>query len=89
MYSRSNLPKIKHVAYIINRDGHKLAGTDWITLYVSGSNGSTTYFDSFIVEHIPKEVKRFIGNKNTNIYRILAYNLIVLDSCVFYLLIFC
>ena len=79
MYSGNNLPKLKHVAYIINRDGYKLAGTDWIALYVSGSNGSTTYFDSFIVEHIPKEVhrKKFIGNKNINIYRILAYNLIV------------
>ena len=35
-----------------------------------------TYFDSFRVEHIPKEIKKFIGNKNiiTNIYRIQAYN---------------
>ena len=32
------------------------------------------YFDSFGVEHIPKEIKTFIGNKNviTNIYRIQA-----------------
>ena len=32
------------------------------------------YFDSFGVEHIPKEIKKFIGNKNiiTNIYRIQA-----------------
>ena len=30
------------------------------------------YFDSLKVEHIPKETKKFIGNKNilTNIYRI-------------------
>ena len=28
-------------------------------------------FDSFGVEHIPKEIKKFVGNKNikTNIYR--------------------
>ena len=33
------------------------------------------YFDSFGVEHIPKEVREFIGNKNIiNIYRIKAYN---------------
>ena len=34
------------------------------------------YFDSFGVEHIPKEIKKFIGNKNilTNIYRIQAYD---------------
>ena len=37
------------------------------------------YFDSFGVEHIPKEIKQFIGNKNfiTNIYRIQAYNSII------------
>ena len=37
------------------------------------------YFDSFGVEHIPKEIKKFIGNKNiiTNIYRIQAYNSIM------------
>ena len=35
------------------------------------------YFDSFGVEHIPKEVKKFIGNKIiiTNIYRIQSYDL--------------
>ena len=34
-----------------------------------------TYFDSFGVEHIPKEIKKFINNKNiiTNIFRIQAY----------------
>ena len=32
------------------------------------------YFDSFGVEHIPKEIRKSIGNKNiiTNIYRIQA-----------------
>ena len=35
-----------------------------------------TYFDSFGVEHIPKEIKTFIKNKNikTNIFRIQAYD---------------
>ena len=35
-----------------------------------------TYFDRFIVECIPKEIKRFIGNKNiiTNAYRLQLYN---------------
>ena len=34
------------------------------------------YFDSFGVEHIPKEIRKFIGNKNiiTNIYRIQTYD---------------
>ena len=38
-----------------------------------------TYLDSFGVGHIPKEIRKLIGNKNiiTNIYRIKAYNSIV------------
>ena len=29
------------------------------------------YFDSFGVEHVPEEIKEFIGNKNiTNIFRV-------------------
>ena len=34
-----------------------------------------TYFDSFGVEHIPKEIKTFIKNRNikTNIFRVQAY----------------
>ena len=39
-------------------------------------NNNVTYFDSFWVEHIPKEIKTFINNKNikTNIFRIQAYD---------------
>ena len=35
-------------------------------------NNDAIYFNSFGVEHIPKEIKKFIGNKNmqTNILRI-------------------
>ena len=38
-----------------------------------------TYFDSFGVGNIPKEIKRFIGNKKiiTNIYRIEAYDSVI------------
>ena len=37
------------------------------------------YFDSFWVEHISKEIKAFIGNKNikTNIFRMQAYDSII------------
>ena len=44
---------------------------------MNGDN--VTYFDSFGVEHIPKEIKRLIDNKNiiTNIYRIQAYHTII------------
>ena len=41
---------------------------------MAGDN--VTYFERFIVDHVPKEIKKIIGNKNiiTNIYRIQAYN---------------
>ena len=44
-YSRNNLPKIKHRAYIINLDEYKSIGTNWIALHVNAEN--VTYFDSF------------------------------------------
>ena len=39
-------------------------------------NNTVTYFDSFSVEHIPKEIKTFINNKNikTNIFRMQTYD---------------
>ena len=42
-------------------------------------NNDVTSFDSFGVEHIPKEIKTFISNKNikTNIFRIQAYDSIM------------
>ena len=54
VYSRNNLPKIKDGAYVINLDEYKSIGTHWIALYVNAEN--VTYFDSFGVEHIPKEI---------------------------------
>ena len=40
---------------------------------------NVTYFDGLGVEHIPKEIRKFIGNKNieTNIYRIQVYDSIM------------
>ena len=79
IYSRDNLPernsvKIKDGAYIINLDEYSDVGTHWVALYVQ--NNDAPYFDSFGVEHIPKEIKTFIGTKNikTNIFRIQAYD---------------
>ena len=45
----------------------------------NNNNKNVTYFDSFDVEHIPKEIKTFISNKNikTNIFRIQAHDLIM------------
>ena len=60
VFSRNNLPKIKDGAYVIRLDEFKSIGTHWVALYVNGNNGSVSYdaiyFDSFGVEHIPKEI---------------------------------
>ena len=53
-YSRDNLPKIKDGAYIINLDEYSDIGTHWVALYVQNKN--VIYFDSFGVEHIPKDI---------------------------------
>ena len=78
VYSRDNLPKIKNGAYIINLDVYSDIGTHWVALWVNNSN-NFTYFDSFGVEHIPKEIKTFINNKSikTDIFRIQAYDSIM------------
>ena len=63
VYSRHNLlDKIKDGAYVISLD--EISGID------------ITSFDSFGVGHIPKELERFIGNKNLqkNIFKIQAYD---------------
>ena len=62
---------MKDGAYITNLDESESIGTHWIALYM---NVNVTYFDSFGVECIPKEMRKFIGNKNIiiNIYRIQA-----------------
>ena len=75
VYSRDNLPnKIKGGAYVINLDEYSDIGIHWAALYVK--NNDITYFDSFGVVHIPKEIIKFIGNKNikANISRIQAYD---------------
>ena len=63
VYSRDNLPKLKDGAYMINLDEYSDIGTHWFALWVD--NNSVTYFDSFGVEYIPKEIKAFIEYKHT------------------------
>ena len=69
VYSRNNLPKqIKDGAYVTN------TGTHWVALFCK--KNEIVYFNSSGVEHIPEEIKNFIGNKNikANIYRVQANN---------------
>ena len=78
VFSRDNLlNNIKNGAYVINLDEYHDIGTHWVALYVN--NKIVTYFDSFGVEHIPKDIMEFIARKKiiTNIYRIQAYDSIM------------
>ena len=78
VYSRDNLPErnsfeIKDGAYIIILDEYSDIGTHWVALYAVNNN--VTYFSSFGVEHIPKEIKAFIEPSlsiTTNVFRIQA-----------------
>ena len=66
VYSRDNLPKIKDGAYVIYLDECSDIETHWVALYVAGAspkdvnNNDVIHFDSFGVEHIPKEIKTLI-----------------------------
>ena len=87
VYSRNNLPnKIKKGAYVINLDEYENTGTHWVSLFVKANE--VIYFDSFGIEHIPKEINKFIHSKElgsavgnnkikSNIFRIQAYNSIM------------
>ena len=82
VYSKDNLPErssteIRDGAYAINLNEYSDIRTHWFALHVQNNN--VTYFDSFGVEHIPKEIKTFNINKNikTNIFRIQAYDSIM------------
>ena len=72
VFSRDNLPNsIKNGAYVINLDEYHDIGTHWVALYVQSTgvydtyvnNKIEIYFDSFGVEHIPKEIMKFINRK--------------------------
>ena len=79
VYSKNNLPnKIKKEAYVINLDEYENTGTHWVFLFVKANK--VIYFDSFGIEHIPKEINKFINNNNnieSNIFRIQAYDSIM------------
>ena len=73
VYPKNNLPKIRMGR--INLDVFKPIGTHWIHLYLNVEY--VTNFDRFGVgvKHIPKKIRKFIGNKNVkiSIYRIQTY----------------
>ena len=75
-YSRNNLYKTED-GTCINFDEYESIETHWKALHVNDNN--ETYFDSFRVEYIPKEIRKFIVNKNVKIiiFRIQTYDSIM------------
>ena len=71
--------KIKDGTYMINLDKYESIETHWIAFNVNAEN--VTNLDSFGVENIPKDIRKFIGNKNIikNISRIQAYDSIMCE----------
>ena len=59
------LKKIKDGACVINLDEYADVGTHWTALFCN--RNEIVYFDSFGVEHVPEEIKEFIGNKNITV----------------------
>ena len=67
VYSRNNLPKIKDIN-VINLHVYGSIGALCLVLSVNAEN--LTYSDRLGVKNIPKQIRKFIENKNilTNIY---------------------
>ena len=55
-------PSLQDGAYVTNLDEYTDVGTHWITLFSNRSEN--VYFDSFGVEHVPEETKKFAENKD-------------------------
>ena len=70
--SRKICLKNKGGAYVINLDKYAYVGTCWIAL--CSNRSEIVYINIFGVEHVPEEIKKFVGNKNikANIFRVQA-----------------
>ena len=78
VFSRDNLSKkIKNGVYITNLDEYADVGAHQVVL--QEEDNEIIYFESFAVEHVPKEIEKFIGHKNIkiDISRIQANNSIM------------
>ena len=58
-----------HIGFL---DEYADVGTHWIALFCN--RNEIVYFHSFGVEHVPEEIKEFVGNKNikASIFRVEA-----------------
>ena len=67
--------EIEDGVYVVNLDAD--VGIHWIALFCK--RNEIVYFDSFGVEHVPKEIKESVENKNimANIFQVQSNNSIM------------
>ena len=53
IFSRNNLSKIKHGAYVINLDDKNDKGAHWVSLFIKNL---AVYFSDFGIQYIPQVV---------------------------------
>ena len=77
--NESRFKTTKNGAYMVNLQDYLSPGTHWVSPHIDNEVNEVIYCDSFGVEHVPKEIKKYIGHKNikTNIFRIQADNSIM------------
>ena len=70
---------LKNEAYIINLDEYPDVNIHWIALFCDRMK--LVYFDSFSVEHVPEEIKKFIRDENimANFFWVQANNSVMCD----------
>ena len=85
VFSRDNLLRIKHGAYVANLDYKQSKGTRWVSLFIGRSK--VMYLNSFETEYILQQVLIKIKDKSIthNIFRILDDDCIM---CRFYCIVF-
>ena len=71
---------MKDGPYVINLDEYADFGTHWIALFCR--NTEIAYFNSFGVEHVPGEIKEFIGKKIQTSKQIFLEYKQVIQKCV-------
>ena len=80
-FSINESPEVNNGAYVINLDDKESKGTNRISIFIV--RNAVAYFDSFGVEHIPKEVLKKTKHKSIthNIFRMQDNDFIM---CEFY-----
>ena len=63
VFSGDNMSKkVKDGAYVMDLDENADVGSYWIGLFCN--RNEISFFNIFVVEHIPEEFKEIVGNKN-------------------------